>query len=110
MSKIIRKSNFRVVVEPKGLGDFGGIRVSDSFFGQSQERIAKDYEDRCKEMADQIRRHVDNVRSAEVDYDTEEICSRCGYTWELDEFGVPACCDKAIEEHESAKAVTENKD
>lgn len=30
MAKIIEKSNYKVVIEPKRLGDYGAIRVSDS--------------------------------------------------------------------------------
>lgn len=104
--KIIRKSNFRVIVEPKGLGDFGSIRVSDNFWGNKPEQIEKDYIARCEEIKDQIKRHVDNVRSVEIDYDTQEICSHCGYEWELDEDGVPTCCNKAIEELEAQKHQT----
>lgn len=99
MSKIIRKSNFRVIVDPKSLGDFGSIRVSDNFWGKTPEQIEKDYLQRCKEIKDQIMRHVDDVHSVDIEYDTEEICSHCGYAWEIDpEDNLPLCCSKAIEE------------
>lgn len=103
MAKIKEKSNFRVIVEPKGLGDYGGIRVSDSMFHKTQQDREKAYERRCKEIIDQIKRHVDEVGRMEIDYDTEETCSHCKLTWELDENGVPVCCDKAIEEHEATQ-------
>lgn len=89
MSKIITKTNFRVVVEPKTHGF--SIRYSDSTI-----------ESDCKEMVDQIKRHVDNVDRVYMDFDTEITCSYCGYEWELDkETGEPTCCNKAIDEHNS---------
>lgn len=106
MAKIIRKSNFRVVVEPKRLGDFGMIKISDDHFGQTPDRIEKDYMARCKEIVDQIKRHVDEVDRIDIDFDTEEFCSHCNYGWELDENDVPLCCDEAIAEHEQAKIIT----
>lgn len=114
MAKIIRKSNFRVVVEPKGLGDYGGIRVSDSFFGRSTEEIEKEYLQRCNEIEEEIKRHVDNVGYISVEYDTEERCSHCGYRWEVSEDdndsdfpkGTPMCCQKAIDEYNEQKSTT----
>lgn len=102
MSKIIKKSNFKVVVEPKRLGDYGSIRVSDSFF-RREDQIEKDYERRCMGMVDQIKRHVDEVDNAYVDYDTEEVCSHCGYEWDENEDGEPLCCDNAIAEYKQSK-------
>lgn len=106
--KIVRKSNFRVVVTPRRLGDYGSIRISDNFFGnKSDEQIEKDYLNRCKDIADQIKRHVDDVDSVEVDYDAEEpVCSHCNLDWDIDEDGCPTCCNKAIEEFEQSKQET----
>lgn len=79
------KENFRVVVEPRGLGDFGSIRVGESFiYGHGEnarKRAEKDMELRCEEMAKEIRRHVDNVFHAYVEFDQEEVCEHCGYEW-----------------------------
>ena len=57
---------------------------------------------RCQEVCNAIKRHVDDVESAIVEFDAVEICSLCDYPWELDEAGVPACCDAAIAEHKKA--------
>lgn len=82
--KIIKKENFRVVVEPKT--HVYGIKLS---------YVEQD----CNEMLEQIKRHVDNVARVYVDCDTEEVCSHCCYTWEVDpETKEPLCCNKAIEE------------
>lgn len=98
MAKIIRKSNFRVVIEPKRLGDYGSVRTSDSFL-RKPEQIEKDYQRRCEDMVEEIKRHVDNVAGVEVEYDTEEVCGHCGYEWIVDEDGTPNCCDEAIKEY-----------
>lgn len=101
MSRIIEKSNYRVIIEPKGLGDYGSIRVSDSMFHKTQQDKEKAYECRCKEIIEQVKRHVDEVGYVHIDYDAEEKCSHCGYTWEVSEDGVPLCCDEAVKEFET---------
>ncbi len=90
MAKLERKSNFRVIVEPKRLGDFGSIRVSDSFF-RNEAQIEKDYIRRCNEIVEQIKRHVDEVDSVQVEYDVDTVCGYCGREWEVEE-GLPTCC------------------
>jgi hypothetical protein len=100
MAKIIEKRNFRVIVEPKSLGDFGGIRISDSFFYKTQQEKENAYIRRCEEIKEQIKRHVDGVGHVEIDFDAEEKCSHCGYGWEVDESGLPQCCEKAQNEFE----------
>lgn len=101
MSKIIEKSNFRVTIEPKRLGDYGSVRVSDSMVYKTKEERENAYHERCKEIAEQIKRHVDNIGCVSVDYDIEETCSHCNLRWESDELtGKPLCCGAAIEEFE----------
>ncbi|WP_202844739.1 hypothetical protein [Luteimonas saliphila] len=78
------RTNFRVVIEPRRLGNFGSISVSDSFFYRgplADERIAQEYDDRCREIAEQVRRHVDNVSHTSVEFDQEPVCQHCGSTW-----------------------------
>lgn len=102
MAKVIKKSNFRIIVEPKRLGDYGSIRTSDSFL-RKPEQIEKDYQRRCDDMVDQIKRHVDEVGDAYVDFDTESVCGHCGREWEIDETGEPVCCEDAIAEYKQSK-------
>ena len=106
MCKITKKSNFRVVVEPKRLGDYGSIRTSDSFL-RKPEQIEKDYQRRCEDMVDQIKRHVDEVGDAYVDFDSESVCSHCGRDWEVDNNGEPVCCNEAVDEYNKSKEVAE---
>ena len=110
--KIIRKSNFRVVVEPRRLGDYGAIRTSDTFC-RTEEQVEIDYIQRCNEIVDDIKRHVDNIGNVSIEHDTDSICSHCNLTWEISETdsdpnfqkGCPMCCNKAIEEWENAKNI-----
>lgn len=112
--KVTRKSNFRIEVTPKGLNNFGFVSVSDKFFGETEDQIAKDYLERCEHMADQIRRHVDYVRGAEVVFDSKEECSHCGSEWDAatDDTdpewpkGTPFCCDRAIQEFQESQKQT----
>lgn len=103
--KITRKVNFRVVVEPRSLGDYGFIIMSDNSFNRKDEDIEKEYLNRCEGIKDEIKRHVDNVRSIAVDYDVEERCSFCGFEWEVDtETGEPRCCMSAVDEFNANKS------
>lgn len=91
MSKIIKRSNYRVVVEP--ITHVYGIALSE-------DTVKGD----CREMAEQIKRHCDSVGRVDVEFDSDEVCSHCGYGWELDEeTGEPVCCNKAIDEFNNEK-------
>jgi hypothetical protein len=102
MAKIIHKSNFRVVVEPKRLGDYGNIKISDNAL-YDEQRAQKEYQRRCEEMVEQIKRHVDNVDRVEVDFDVEYTCSHCEQEWTTDEAGCPLCCEEAEQEYLAGK-------
>ena len=86
-------SDWRVVVYPRNPGDFGFARISGQ--DQSEDEWRRD----CESIANQIERHVDGLPSAgcktAVEYDSKEICTFCGYTWEEEEDGLPLCCEKA---------------
>lgn len=79
MAKITKKTNFRVIVEPR-------TRI----YGIAISGVERD----CHNIVEQIKRHVDDVEDAYVEHDTEVRCSHCGYEWE-EEDGVPQCCTKA---------------
>lgn len=93
------KHNFRVVLTPRSFGDFGFMRTSDDFvYGhgkEAEERKARDYEDRCEEMARDAKRHVDNVAYAEVEFDQDSVCSYCGRGWTEESLTYNGgCCSK----------------
>ena len=89
--KIIEKSNFRVEVFAK---DYNWRNLTPE-----EETKA------CDDIVQQIERHVDNVGSVSTVWDTKELCEFCRYRWEIDERGVPVCCQKAIDEHEVDSAL-----
>ena len=85
--KTISKDNIRVEVEP-------GLRGYS--YGNDDEKIRD-----CREIVEQIKRHVDSVASCGVVWDTVEICSFCGFEWDVDKkTGEPFCCTAAVEEWE----------
>lgn len=89
------KENFRVVINPRRLGDLGMVSVSDSFLhGDDQARISKEYEDRCSSILEDVRRHVDNAGHSRVEFDRDSVCSFCGRVWteESKDYN-GGCCD-----------------
>lgn len=108
--KTIKKHNFRVIIEPRRLGNFGFARMSDHLLYDSDETIQREYEKRCEEIVEDVKRHVDNVGHVSVEWDTEEVCSYCGRSWtesqdDLDHGfpkGSPYCCDAAVTEWNSS--------
>ncbi len=95
--KLVKKSNYRIVVEPKT--HIFGIELSE----ETQKKDLRD-------MEEQIKRHVDNIGYISVQCDTDEVCSHCNLTWEVSEDnsdpdfpkGCPVCCNKAIDEWKAA--------
>lgn len=97
--KLGTKDNFRIVVYPRSVTDFGSISCSRGmFYGYDAEGQAgweRDMEDRCDELIADMKRHVDNFGSAEIEYDQEEVCEHCGYRWtEKDSHYNGGCCDE----------------
>jgi hypothetical protein len=109
MRKEGEKFNFRVVIEPRSLGDFGSIRVSASFFygntDSERKRWGRDMQDRCDEIAKDVKRHVDQVGSVSVDFDQEYVCEYCGAEWTEGKNSYNGgCCDKDCEEEDKRLA------
>lgn len=96
--KLIKKSNFRVVVEPT-THIFGFALPEDTV------------QSNLKEIEAQIKRHIDNVEHIGIEYDKDEVCSYCNLTWEVSEDdsdpdfpkGCPVCCQDAIDEWKASK-------
>ena len=109
MSRIVPRDDFRVVITPRRLGDFGFMRMSDHSFSSD---IEGDYQRRCEEIAEQIRQDVANVDDVRVTWaEGEAVCSHCGLGWEVSDdeeayeapVGMPVCCDKAADEWQAAQ-------
>ncbi len=96
MSKTYGKeTNFRVVITPRGLGQFGSISVGDSFFYPDSAKRSEAYRDRCRDIEGQVKRHVDEVGSIDIECDREEVCSHCGSEWtEASDTYNGGCCDE----------------
>jgi len=95
MSKKTIRQNFRVVVEPQSLDNFGFTLIcpDDDERERLYERL---YMRRCQDIAQAIKRHVDCVEYINVEWDVEIVCSHCGEEWEDD----PVCCNEAVDERE----------
>lgn len=93
------KSNFRVVVTPRGMGDFGSISVSHGLLygsGKTERaRAERDMQSRCDDIVSDIKRHVDNARHIEVEFDQDSVCEHCGAAWtETSNTYNGGCCSK----------------
>lgn len=106
--KITTKTNFRVVITPRDLGELGGCTLSDEMVSRN---IEQDYQERCEEIAAQAIRHIDNVRHAAVEFDEDVACSHCCLPWheqvegDVSDYplGIPLCCEKAQKEWRDKK-------
>jgi hypothetical protein len=113
MKRIIRE-DFRVVVGP--ITPYGQL---------TDDQIAASMERQCRELQQQIERHVDGLGGVSVQWTTRAECSHCGFEWtELTEqdiretpelidgdprdgVGLPFCCEQAQAEWRAAQtAVT----
>lgn len=112
--KIRERNNFRVVIEPRYLGDYGSFRTNASMFYPTQEAQEAEYLKRCKAIEEQVNRHVDDIGSVNIEWDNDYKCSHCGHGWEVSEDdtdpefpkGTPMCCQKAIDEYNEEKNKT----
>lgn len=74
MKKTIKR-NFRVIVTPR------------TFYKEA------DLSD-CEEIAQQIKRHVDNVLDVHAAWDNEELCEHCDSEWTEDGDYNGGCCEE----------------
>lgn len=106
MSKKTIETNHRVFIEPRSIGDYGYARISEHRVCPDPEERARRYREMCEEIADSVRRHVDNTKYVSVECDKEEFCSHCGSNWDEckddndPEYpkGIPLCCSRAMDE------------
>jgi hypothetical protein len=106
-----------VSIAPQRLGDFGFASMSDARVSRD---IAGDYERRCNELLDEIRRQRP-VATGQVVWTEEHLCSFCKLRWEVmtpeyladrdlwqDEHtveGEPVCCVPAINEFRAERGI-----
>lgn len=92
------KENFRVVIQPRDLGDFGFVKAGLGLvYGRgpdAQARIEKDWQERCEQIVKDVERHVSDVSSAYVEFDQQPVCSHCGWPWTEESTTYNGgCCD-----------------
>ena len=84
--------DFTIQVNPRSLGDFGGLYIGSMNHPPDFE---KQMRKRCEEIIEEIKRHVDEVHSCWIIEEKQETCSHCGYKWtEKSETYNGGCCDE----------------
>ena len=102
--KITLKENYRVVVEP-----------NRSYWNRGDlKELEEDKRNTCESIVDDIKRHVDDIQSVDVEFDESEICEFCQRVWEIWEEesedggyikGEPVCCNKAMDEFRTKETI-----
>lgn len=100
MSKIQKCDGISVVIDidiDKCYRGFGPSRQKEY-----EQMTPEKWKGRAESLIEEVKRHVsyhENYSGVSFRYDNlRDVCSHCGYDWELDENGLPACCQKAIDE------------
>jgi methionyl-tRNA synthetase len=75
MGYVKKIENLRVVVEPRGAGDFGFASIS------GMKRTLEEEMAICEDIIQQIKRHVDDIGSVYLERDSELVCEHCGAYW-----------------------------
>lgn len=94
MARATTYENYRVVIEPRRLGDFGSVSVGDWLIASDEADRQRQYRARCEEIAADVKRHVDNIGSVSVESDAVHCCDHCGARWteESDKYN-GGCCE-----------------
>ena len=69
------RDDFRVEVYPRRAGDFGFCKISGVYRSEQEE------ESMCHEIAQDVRRHVDNLGEVIVQWESNLVCEFCGSDW-----------------------------
>lgn len=85
--KIVNKTDFRLVIEPESV----------PWLSENKKRAELQWEAECWDFRDEIiKLKIPHIKSMNVEWDEEHLCSFCNEQWEWE----PRCCDAAIEEWE----------
>lgn len=110
-SKLGPKDDFRIVVYPRSMTDFGSMSCGRGFvYGfddAAQARWERDMTERCNELIADMKRHVDNFGSASVEFTQERVCEHCGSRWteSSDQYNGGCCeADQTAEDDRMAKS------
>jgi hypothetical protein len=82
------------------------VRGVSQWWAVSEEQRLKFLKSTCEDIAKAVKRHVDDVETAEVVPTIEHTCSHCGRPWTEDsrEYN-GGCCDEDEEHNPSATAL-----
>ena len=98
MPKKTIETEWRVIIEPRSLGNFGIASMSDAVVCPDEAERLREYQQKCENIATEVKRHVDDVGSVFVDAITEDVCEFCGGPWTEDDSTFNGgCCDKDME-------------
>ena len=89
-----RQTNFHVDIEPDRMT-----------WSRDEERIDSANREACRGIAEQVKRHIDNIGSVQVLWDVEVTCSFCGSRWteDSDTFNGGCCCQDAESDPDAVK-------
>jgi hypothetical protein len=102
MSKQTNEIGYRVIVEPRTMEPFWYRGILGREDGNAKR--LKDMKSIAKNIAEQIKRHVDDVASVEVEAETEAVCSHCGGDWTEDGSDYNGGCCAEDEAHNPENA------
>lgn len=89
MSVKIVHSNHRIEITPVISRWIWPANVS------TEEAERKNIAKSCNDMIEEIKRHIDDVDSVAMRYDTDRVCEHCGSVWTEDSQSYNGgCCDK----------------
>lgn len=84
MARTTVQTDFRVVIEPRRLGDFGSASVSDHAIVRDKQERQRRYRERCEQIAAEVQQRavgIQNVGHVYVQSDSEHVCEHCGAAW-----------------------------
>lgn len=69
--------------------------MSDRLFCIDENDRQRQYKQRCQEIVEEVRRHVDNIGHVSIESDQSDVCEHCGSAWteESNEYN-GGCCEK----------------
>lgn len=74
------------------------------------QRTTEQERDECLRIIAEVKRHVDGIDSAVIEYDTKHVCEHCGYQWtEISTEYNGGCCDADQQAQEARELAEETK-
>ena len=92
MAKKTIVTEYRVVITPTATGLIMPLKEGDYLTPREVQKK------RAHEIEAAVKRHIDNVDQVYIDTEADVICEYCERDWE----SPPGCCNKAMDEYETA--------